>query len=100
MLLQLIGNPVLNSNISVYYLGWERTSTSSSSGVCIHHPQRAQKKISIIDTLINSYPFVYQWRYDNYSPQDTHWKVQFTNGTVENVSSGSPLLNQNKCVIG
>ena len=105
MLLNLIENPAMNSNISVYYLGWDRTTSSATSGVCIHHPRGSQKKISITNKTISNHPNQITWLDDNgnivsTTPANTHWKVDFTNGTTEVGSSGSPLLSQNKRVIG
>ena len=100
MLLKLIENPAMNSNISVYYLGWDRRVTSATSGACIHHPKGAQKKISITNNSIPSHSSSINWTDGTTSPANTHWKVVFTNGTTEGGSSGSPLLNQNKRVIG
>jgi hypothetical protein len=101
MLLNLIENPAMNSNISVYYLGWDRTSSPATSGACIHHPMNSQKKISATNNTISSYPISIIWdKGASTTPPNTHWKVTFTNGAVEKGSSGSPLLNQNKYVIG
>jgi hypothetical protein len=100
MLLKLIENPAMNSNTSVYYLGWDRRSSSSPRGACIHHPRGAQKKISVTDNSITNYSSSIRWNDGATSPANTHWKVVFTNGTTEGGSSGSPLLNHNKHVIG
>jgi hypothetical protein len=103
MLLNLIENPATNSNINVYFLGWDRTSSTASSGVGIHHPKGAQKKISIENNPIYNYPSSICWGANcsqGTSPANTHWRVYFDSGTVEGGSSGSPLLNQNHCVIG
>jgi hypothetical protein len=105
MLLNLTSNPATNSNITLYYLGWDRTTASATSGACIHHPRGAQKKISITTQTINNYPIRMFWKgangqIESETPPNTHWKVDFTNGAVEKGSSGSPLLNQNKRVIG
>ena len=107
MLLNLIENPVMNSNISTYYLGWDRTTTPATSGVSIHHPLDSQKKISVTTNSINNNPTTICWDRDNNgictggtTPPNTHWDVVFTNGAVEKGSSGAPVLNQNKRVIG
>jgi len=105
MLLKLTSDPASNKNVTPYYLGWDRTAVSATSGVCIHHPRDSVKKISITDNSINNHPSPITWEdaYGNIisiTPANTHWKVSFTNGTTEGGSSGSPILNQNKRVVG
>jgi hypothetical protein len=85
LLLSLYENPAMNSNISLYYLGWDRTTSQATSAVCIHHPKGAQKKISLTT---------------NVTPNGNFWFVDFSNGSTEGGSSGSPLLNQNRRVVG
>ena len=104
MLLNLIENPAINPNILVYYLGWDRTTSSATSGVVIHHPKKSPKKISITTNSINNYPDEIDWTENgtliSITPANTHWEALLTNGTIENGSSGAPLLSQNKRVIG
>jgi len=105
MLLNLIEHPATNRNITIYFLGWDRTTATATSGVCIHHPRSSPKKISITNKAINNYPNQLPWTDDNgniisTSPENTHWRVASIDGTTEKGSSGAPLLNQNKRVIG
>ena len=100
MLLKLIEDPAKNRNITTYYLGWDRSASSASSGVCIHHPKGAQKKISKTDNAIINFSSTFCFNLDNCVRPNTHWQVLFTNGTTESGSSGSPLLNQDRRVIG
>jgi hypothetical protein len=96
-------NPALNTNITVYYLGWERTGTSFPHGFCIHHPVKLSKMITItLDPIIN-YPYKMCWDEDcigGISPPNTHWYINIYRGIVFYGSSGSPLMNDNKRVIG
>ena len=86
-LLSLTENPTNLSGFTPYYLGWDRTTTLSSSGVVgIHHPSGDVKKIATsfnIPTSIGNYWQVY-------------WS-QTANGfsVTEGGSSGSPLLTRN-----
>ncbi|MDR0207385.1 MAG: T9SS type A sorting domain-containing protein [Bacteroidales bacterium] len=103
MLLELLEDPANNNNVNPYYLGWDRRSISSPSGACIHHPLRAQKKISLTENAITIWPDTICWGKNcsqGISLPYTHWLVSFTNGTTQGGSSGSPLLNQSKRVIG
>ena len=86
-LLSLTENPKNLSGFTPYYLGWDRATTLSSSGVvCIHHPSGDVKKIATsfnIPISTNNY-----WR--------VYWN-QTANGfsVTEGGSSGSPLLTRN-----
>ena len=83
---------------NVFFSGWDNSGIIPASTVCIHHPSGDVKKIS----------------FDNESPQitgyfdltgngggTTDWRiVNWDDGTTEGGSSGSPLFNDNKQVIG
>lgn len=81
-----------------YYAGWSRLDVTSTSGVCIHQPNADIKKISTYSNpLIPSH-----W---GTLTLNTHWQVQWdvtTNGdgVTEPGSSGAPIFNSNKLVIG
>lgn len=81
----------------IHYAGWDRSDSASNSAVAIHHPSTDEKSISFENdpTTITSY-------IGNISPGDgTHIKVSdWDYGTTEPGSSGSPLFDQNKRVIG
>jgi V8-like Glu-specific endopeptidase len=68
------------------FLGWDRTNTTPSSGTGIHHPTGAQMKISFAESTLSS--------------NTNYWFVNYNLGTTEGGSSGSPLFNPAKRVIG
>ena len=86
----------LNSEIPFDYglfaAGWDRTSNPSSKGVGIHHPAGDIKKISEYTQSASSSG--YDWR--------VRWSETDENGhgVTEGGSSGSPLLNSNKQIVG
>ncbi|MBQ4420928.1 MAG: trypsin-like peptidase domain-containing protein [Bacteroidales bacterium] len=95
-LLSLIENPKNNPNIKLYYLGWDRSGFSTTNCVGIHHPKGDIKKISTAEdytTTCTHNGHNYFWQAD--------W-VQTSNGysSTQIGSSGSPLLNKNRHVIG
>ena len=69
-----------------YYAGWDRQAVERPSiGKCIHHPSGDHKRISTPNSVqINS----------------NFYKVFWRTGVVEGGSSGSPLFNQSKLIIG
>ncbi|MBM4170185.1 MAG: S1 family peptidase [Ignavibacteria bacterium] len=79
-----------------YYAGWSRPNTPAQSSVGIHHPRGDIKKISHdYDPVVSS----------DYEPDpyllDSHWKVRdWDQGTTEPSSSGSPLFDQNRRIVG
>ena len=69
-----------------YYAGWDRQALDRPSiGKCIHHPSGDHKRISTPHSVQMNSNF---------------YKVYWTVGVVEGGSSGSPLFNQSKLVIG
>lgn len=78
-----------------YFLGWERTSAVPDSSICIHHPVGDVKKIAI----------------DRHAPQMKSYSSDYVDdafffignweeGTTEGGSSGAPLINPNKRLVG
>ncbi len=86
-----------------YYNGWDRTPIPARRGVGIHHPAGDVKKISTFVTTATNVP----------SPvisgstmaANSAWNVNFTStitnhSITEAGSSGSPLFNESKLIIG
>ncbi|MDR2292738.1 MAG: trypsin-like peptidase domain-containing protein [Prevotellaceae bacterium] len=84
-LMELTGTPVAG----LTFLGWDKTGNNPASGICIHHPSGDVMKISFENNTFSSSTWV-----------GHHWLVNFDNGIVEHGSSGSPLFDQNKRVVG
>lgn len=89
-LLQMYQRPQDYTNIR--YAGWSRTTSAASSSAGIHHPAGDVMKISLSSTS----PSSYSW----FGGGNEHWGVQFTQGTVQPGSSGSPLFNQDHRIVG
>jgi hypothetical protein len=92
-LVQLNSTPA--SYYNVYYNGWDRSGSSSSSGVAIHHPAGDIKKISTYNSTLTSAT----WNGSGYiGATNAHWRAYWiatTNGhgVNEGGSSGSPIFN-------
>ena len=91
-------NTNIPSNYNAYYAGWDRASSSSSNGVSIHHPSGSAKKISTFNSNLSSTSY-------NGGAFNAHWQVYWdatTNGhgVTEPGSSGSPIFNQDKKIVG
>jgi lysyl endopeptidase len=80
----------------VYYNGWDRReNVTVSSGVGIHHPDGDIKKIS------KDHDPLVQQTISFAGAQNRTWRVNnWELGTTEGGSSGSPLYNQDKRMVG
>lgn len=94
-LISLQEDPKNNSNIKLYYLGWDRSGNSGNGGVGIHHPKGDIKKIATLNTVTTN----------NWNGNTNFWS-HYWNSTIngysvtEGGSSGSPLINNNRHIIG
>jgi len=89
----------------VYYAGWNVTDVSYDTfatidvdeGVGISHPAGAPKKISFsYGSAVTS-----NWNGTNEVTEGpTHWAIHWNSGGTEGGSSGSPMFDSNKRVIG
>lgn len=79
------------------WLGWDRTGNIPSSEVGIHHPQGDYMKISIDNDPSQTSMWVESLYPNNGSP---HWLEHWDSGIIQGGSSGSPLLNESKRVVG
>lgn len=78
---------------AITYNGWDRRTTNYTPGLFgIHHPRGSVKKISLTTNTVYS-----GW---NGTFPDSHYSMNLTSGSSEGGSSGSPLFNQARRVIG
>lgn len=91
----------LNNDVPSAYnpawAGWDRTGANATAAVAIHHPSGDEKRISFENqaTTVTSYGGTLV------PGSGTHVRViDWDLGTTEPGSSGSPLFDQNKRIIG
>jgi hypothetical protein len=84
------------TGVTPYYLGWDRTGNSGTGGIGIHHPAGDVKKISLYTMSPESTDYLS----NTVSPDGNHWRLVWSSGTTEIYSSGSPLINNSRHVIG
>lgn len=94
-LLRLTENPKDKVGVTPYYLGWDKSGNSGTGGVGIHHPSGDVKKISTLNTTPNN----------NWNQDTNFWSLYWSatpNGysVTEGGSSGSPLINNSRHIIG
>ena len=91
----------LNQNVpqsyNPYMNGWSRLNSVEGPGACIHHPNGSIKKISTYNTATSA-----TW---SGGANNGYWRVVWTSnpngwGVTEQGSSGSPLFDANKRIVG
>lgn len=83
-------------NYFPYFAGWDSRNQAPASTTCVHHPNGDVKKISID----NDNPEIASFNVFGYD-EDTFWKIlEWDKGTTEEGSSGGPLFDQNKRIVG
>ena len=75
----------------VYFAGWSRYTSTPTISAGIHHPGGGPKEIN----YDNDQAYSCSW----YSGQD-HWCLNWDYGGTAGGSSGSPLFNSNKLIVG
>jgi len=81
------------SSFNAYYAGWNNSGNFPLKTVGIHHPQGDVKKIS--------FDFKASISSGYYTRGNSHWQVTYWDlGTTEVISSGSPLFDERKMLVG
>jgi len=88
-----------------FYAGWDVTGDNPRSSACIHHPDGEAKSIAVANNTAFSYSEKIEWfsedlRLISTTLPDTHWNALFDHGLPEVGSSGAPLFDQNKRIVG
>lgn len=101
MLLKI--NPI-PANYNIYFNGWNRDNNQTiipPNSVYIHHPSGDIKKISVDTQQAIIHPNTLNWGgIFGISPANSHWKTVTDIGVFQPGSSGSPLLDANKRIMG
>lgn len=83
-----------------YYAGWDATNVPADHVSGVHHPEGLTKKLAIDNDTTKTNSEIIQWQGSTSSPVASHWQVNFDVGKTAGGSSGSPLFNKKKQIIG
>ena len=87
----------------VYFNGWDRTGNTPTNATCLHHPRGDYMKIAIDNQSPTICGTIVQngLGCDQADPTGSAtWRTRWDVGTTEPGSSGSPLFDQSRKVIG
>jgi len=88
-LMEMNNSPASDTRFS--WLGWDRSGNTPTSGTGIHHPSGDVMKISFEED---------SFQVSSWGSTNNHWLLNFNSGVVEHCSSGSPIFNQDRRVVG
>ncbi|AUP80165.1 T9SS type A sorting domain-containing protein [Flavivirga eckloniae] len=89
LLMELDQSPIGNNQMSL--AGWDRGAATPNSGAGIHHPAGDVMKISIENNGFLT---------SSWNGANNHWRLNFDDGVVQHGSSGSPIFNQDRRIVG
>lgn len=97
-----------NSAFNVFYSGWNAAGAAPQSGAVIHHPNGAEKSISLYNTpasaqtvMLCTSPLGSTGCVGGLNTTSiTAWSVTYSQGVTEPGSSGSGLWDQNHLLVG
>ena len=98
-LLELQQDPKSLTGVFPYYLGWDRSGNAGTPGRGIHHPDGDTKRINKMYS-VTTYPYSISWSGGTTTPSNSHWDAYISDGGTQGGSSGSPLINDNRKIIG
>lgn len=88
-------NAIPPDNFRPYLVGWNRKNSAPATSVCIHHPLGDVKKIAIDNNAAVSSNFNSSYLANGF------WNIlKWEYGVTEEGSSGGPLFDQNKQLVG
>ena len=85
----------ISNDTRLSWLGWDRSGIPPSSGTSIHHPSGDVMKITF-----DTDPLILNPNGWDSNPPNHLWVTEYDSGIIESGSSGGPLFDQNKRVIG
>lgn len=90
-----LANNTIPDQFRPYMVGWNRKNSPPSSSICIHHPLGDIKKIAIDNNAAVTAKFNSSYLNNGF------WNIlSWEKGVTEEGSSGGPLFDQNKQIIG
>lgn len=85
-------NTMPPANSGIHYAGWSRSATQAQISTGLHHPSGDVMKISRSNT-----PLAVA---SAFGSTNQHWQVAWSQGVTERGSSGSPIFDQNRRIVG
>ncbi len=86
---------------NVYFFGWTTSEPAMGARVTgIHHPSGTFKRISFGERVDDKGIVVGGVQVAEYAPADKFYAIHLTEGKAQGGSSGSPVLNGNKQIVG
>lgn len=90
-------NQAPKEEFGVHYAGWDASDVAPTAAIAVHHPNTDEKRIS----FENDATSITKYLKDEALADGTHIRINdWDIGTTEPGSSGSPLFDQNRRIVG
>lgn len=92
---------VIPQAYNAYFVGWNRDGNHTPDEMTgIHHPRGDVKKISTSNQPISIFNNSIIWSNNVTTPPSHHFRIELTEGTIEDGSSGSALFDEDGLITG
>ncbi len=89
------------TNQEVTFAGWDRKEADiPDTAYMVHHPNADIRKFSTCTNTIVIHPNQIGWSEGYSTPANHHFRLKFTEGGHEPGSSGAPVFNQQRLLVG
>lgn len=93
-------HPETTLGMEFHFAGWDRSGVAPDSTSVIHHPRGDIKKFAQANTASTVFPNSINWSNGVTTPPNHHYRVEYTNGTMEVGSSGGALFDKDHRIVG
>ena len=87
------------TDMELHFMGWDRTGTPPDSCAIVHHPRGDIQKFASSTNTATIFSNSINWNNGVTTPPNHHYRLRYTDGTLEVGSSGSALLDKNHRVV-
>ncbi|MEL6972358.1 MAG: hypothetical protein AAFZ63_22710 [Bacteroidota bacterium] len=87
------------ADMELHFMGWDRSGTPPTTSAIVHHPRGDIQKFATSTNAATIFGNSINWNNGVTTPPNHHYRLLYTDGTLEVGSSGSAMLDGNHRVV-